>query len=202
MTIYLFWDCAREETPRGKSWDPFTPFFHESKTFFFFFISKKDVYSKKYYMQRSTKHIKDYKRRENAANKKKETNYKEKQLWNKWRDSLDVSPQALDQSKRELEKRASNWSSNLSKSSKVRGLRSLQMHHIKHHRAKFQMLDECFSNQFHQPKRKSVNDLERTHETPKVLKTKLHKRWAFPQCSNKWSTIFPQQRHMTHQSTK
>ena len=41
------------------------------------------------------------------------------------------------------------------------------------------MLDECFPNQFHQPKRKFATDLERTHGIPKVLKTKLHKRWAF-----------------------
>ena len=33
------------------------------------------------------------------------------------------------------------------------------------------MLDERFPNQFHQPKRKSTTDLERTHEISKVLKT-------------------------------
>ena len=36
------------------------------------------------------------------------------------------------------------------------------------------MLDECFPNQFHQPKRKSATDREGTHKIPKVLKTKLH----------------------------
>ena len=38
------------------------------------------------------------------------------------------------------------------------------------------MLDKCFPNQFHQPKRKSTTDLERTHGIPKFLKTKLYKR--------------------------
>ena len=90
-----------------------------------------------------------------------------------------MSLQVLDQSKKEPIKEAGKWSSDLSKSSKVRQLCSFQIHHIKHNETKFQMLDECFPNQFHQPKRKSSTDLERTHGIPKVLKTKLHKRWAF-----------------------
>ena len=113
-----------------------------------------------------------------------------------------MSPQTLNQSKKESVKEASNWSSDLSKSSKVCRLCSFQIHHIKHNETKFQMLDECFPNQFHQPKRKSATDLERTHGIPKVLKTELHKRWAFPQWSNKWSNVSPQKRHMMHQSTK
>ena len=60
-----------------------------------------------------------------------------------------MSPQALAQSKREPAKRASSWSSDLSRSSNVRRLRSLQMHHIKHSGTRFQMLEECFPNQFH-----------------------------------------------------
>ena len=110
-----------------------------------------------------------------------------------------MSPQALNQSKRKLVKEASNWSSNLSKSSKVRQLHSFQIHHIKHNGTKFQMLDECFPNQFPQPKRKSATNLERTHKIPKVIKTKLHKRWTFPQCSIKWSTVSPQQQQISQQ---
>ena len=41
------------------------------KGWVFFFISKKDVYSKNYFMQRSTKHIKDYKKREKQKQRKK-----------------------------------------------------------------------------------------------------------------------------------
>jgi len=150
-------------------------------------------------MQRSIKHIKDYKKERKAKTDKRNKLQRERELRNKGRDSLEMSPQALDQSKREPIKEASNWSSDLSKSSKVHRLRSFQIHHIKHNRTKFQMLDECFHNQFHLPKRKSTTDLERTHRISKVLKTKLHKRWAFPQCSNKWSIVSPQQRHMMSQ---
>ena len=60
-------------------------------------------------------------------------------------ESLEVIPQALDQSNKEPLKAANNWSSKLSKSSKVLQFRSLQRHHIKHKGARFQMLDECFS---------------------------------------------------------
>ena len=75
---------------------------------------------------------------------------------------------------REPLKEASNWSSDLSMSSEVRQFRSLQIHHIRHNGAKFQMLEECFPNQFHQLKRVSATDLDKTHEIPKDLKTKLH----------------------------
>ena len=107
---------------------------------------------------------------------KKERKAKIEELRNKGIDSLDVSHQTLDQSKREPMKKASNWSSDLSKSSKVHGLHYLQIHHIKHNKAKFQMLEECFPNQFHQRNKKSATNLERTHEIPKVTKTKFHKR--------------------------
>ena len=75
---------------------------------------------------------------------------------------------------REPLKEASNWSSDLSMSSEVRQFRSLQIHHIRHNGAKIQMLEECFPNQFHQLKRVSATDLDKTHEIPKDLKTKLH----------------------------
>ena len=75
---------------------------------------------------------------------------------------------------REPERRASNWSSDLSKSSNVRQLRSFQIHHIKHNETKFQMLDKCFPNQFHQLKGKSDTVHEGTHEIPKIRKTKHH----------------------------
>ena len=74
-----------------------------------------------------------------SKNHKKDINYKERELRNRGRESLDVSPQALAQSNREPEKRASSWSSDLSKSSNVRLWRSFQIHHIKHNGTKFQM---------------------------------------------------------------
>lgn len=70
------------------------------------------------------------------------------------------------------------------------------------HETKFQMSNECFPNQFYQPKRISNTVLGKTHKTPKDLKTKHHNWWAFSQWSSKWSIVSPQQRHMTHQSTK
>ena len=79
---------------------------------------------------------------------------------------------------------------------------SLQRHHIKHKGAKFQMLNECFPSQFHQPKRVPATDLGKTQEIPKDLNTKLHNRLALPQWSKKWSTVSPLHRHMMHQSTK
>ena len=74
-----------------------------------------------------------------SKNKKKDINYKERELRNRGGESLDVIPQALAQSNREPEKRASNWSLDLSKSSNVRRLHSFQIYHIKHNRTKFQM---------------------------------------------------------------
>ena len=50
----------------------------EFSNFFFFLISMKDVYSKNCFMQRSTNHIKDYKK-ERKAKWIRETNYKEKE---------------------------------------------------------------------------------------------------------------------------
>ena len=97
-----------------------------------------------------------------------------RELRNIGRESLEVSPQALDQSNREPPKEANSWSSELSMSSNVLQFCSLQRHHIKHNRAKFQMLDECFLGQFHQPKRVSTTVLGKTYEIPKDLNTKLH----------------------------
>ena len=96
------------------------------------------------------------------------------------RESLEVSPQALDQSNKEPLKEANSWSSELSMSSNVLLFHSLQRHHIKHKGAKFQMLDECFPSQFHQPKRVLATDLDKTQEIPKDLNTKLHNRLALP----------------------
>ena len=69
------------------------------------------------------------------------------------RESLVVSPQARDQSKRVPLKEASIWSPELSKSSTVRRFRSFQIRQEMHNGTKFQMLDKCFPNQFHQPKK-------------------------------------------------
>ena len=73
--------------------------------------------------------------------KKKNINYREEELRKKGIELLEVSPQALTHSKREPAKRASSWSSDLSRSSNVRRLRSFQMHHIKHSGTRFQMLE-------------------------------------------------------------
>ena len=97
-----------------------------------------------------------------------------RELRNIGRESVEVSPQALDQSNREPLKEANSWSSELSMSSNVLQFHSLQRHHIKHKEAKFQMLNKCFPGQFHQPKRVSATVLGRTHEIPKDLNTKLH----------------------------
>ena len=143
------------------------------KQFFFFFLIGKKKYIQKTARCKKHQHIKNTKKKKQKT-KTRNINYKERELRKRGRKSLDVSPQALAQSNRELEKRASIWSSNLSKSSNVCQLRSFQIHHIKHNGTKFQMLDECFPNQFHQLKRKSDTVHEETHEIPKVRKTKHH----------------------------
>ena len=61
-------------------------------------------------------------------------------------------------------------------SSNVLQFRSLHKHHITQSEAKFQILDECFQSQSHQPKRVSTTDLGKTQEIPKDLNTKLHNR--------------------------
>ena len=105
----------------------------------------------------------------------KDTNYNRRELRkHRERESLEVSSQALDQSNRESLKEVNSWSSELSMSSNVLQFHSLQRHHIKHNGAKFHMLDKCFPDQFHQPKRVSATDLSKTHEIPKDLNTKLH----------------------------
>ena len=91
-------------------------------------------------MQRSTSISNVQEKKEKKKHKRRITlRTKKKRAKEGWRESLDVSPQALAQSKREPEKRASIWSSDLSKSSNVCRLRSLQIHHIRHNGTKFQM---------------------------------------------------------------
>ena len=117
------------------------------------------------------------------------------------RESLDVSPQARDQSKRVPLKEASIWSPVLSKSSKVLRFRSFQIHHRMHNGTRFQIWDEYFPSQFHQPKSKPGIDLDITHDKPKVINTKLHNRFVISQWRSKWSTVSPQWRHIMFQST-
>ena len=102
-----------------------------------------------------------------------------------------MSPQARDQSKRVPLKEASIWSLELSKSSKVLWFRSFQIHLRMHNGTKFQIWDECFPSQFHQPKSKSGIELDITQDKPKVIKTKLHNRCAISQWRSKWSTVSP-----------
>ena len=111
-------------------------------------------------------------------------------------------PVSCDQSNREPLKEASSWSSELSTSSNIHLLCSLHVHHINHNRTKFQMSDECFPNQFHQPKEDQVPFLVKPTDSQRIEKTKHHNLWALSQWSNKWSTISSQQLHITHQSTK
>ena len=113
-----------------------------------------------------------------------------------------MSPQAQDQSNKDPLKEQSSWSLQLSKSSKVRWLRSLQIHHCRHNGTKFQNFEECFPNQFHQPKSKFETVLAKTHKIPKEWKKKFHNQWVISQWSSKWSTVSPQQQHIIHRSTK
>ena len=113
-------------------------------------------------------------KKEEAENKNKKHKLQRKRAKEKRKRVTRCESPSLSQSNRELEKRASIWSSNLSKSSNVHQLRSFQIHHIKHNGTKFQMLDECFPNQFHQLKRKFDTVHEGTHEIPKIRKTKHH----------------------------
>ena len=81
---------------------------------------------------------------------------------------------SCDQSNREPLKEASSWSSELSTSSNIYLLRSLHVHHINHNRTKFQMSDECFPNQFHQPKEDQVPFLVKPTDSQRIEKTKHH----------------------------
>ena len=51
----------------------------EFSIFLFFIFDKKDVYSKNCYMQSSTKHIKQYKKKEKSKNIKRKANHKERE---------------------------------------------------------------------------------------------------------------------------
>ena len=61
-------------------------------------------------------------------------------------------------------------------SSKVRLLRSRQINLIKQARTIFQILEECFPSQFHQPKRREATVLGITHWIPKKLHSTRHKQ--------------------------
>ena len=86
------------------------------RTFFFFFLIGKKKYIQKTARCKKHQHIRSTKKKKQKT-KTKNINYKERELRKRGRESLDVSPQALAQSNKELEKRASIWSSDLSKSS-------------------------------------------------------------------------------------
>ena len=148
---------------------------------FFFLISKNVIYTNGYSMQEKHRANLENTRRRKQKKTEKENqqpnNYKrERELRKEGRESLVVSPHARDQSKRVLLKEAIIWTLELSTSSKVRRFLSFQIHHRMHNGTKFQTWDECFPNQFHQPKSKSGIDLGITQDKPKVIKTKLHNR--------------------------
>ena len=144
--------------------------------FFFFLIGKKKYIQITARCKKSTSKIKVQKRKETKRKNKKALiteKKRAKEKRNRVTRSESPSPSPI---KREPAKRASSWSSDLSKSSNVSQLRSLQMHHIKHSGTRFQMLDECYPNQFHHLNRQSCTIREGTQEIPKVLKTKHHCR--------------------------
>ena len=79
-----------------------------------------------------------------------------------------------DQSNKEPLKEASSWSSKLSTSSNIHLLHSLHVHHINRNKTKFQMYDECFPNQFHQPKEDQVPFLVKPTGSQRIEKKKHH----------------------------
>ena len=129
--------------------------------------------------QSKPENYKNKKRKQGKYKKRKPNSRlvtKERELRKEGTELLVVSPQTRDQSNRVPLNEARIWSPDLSKSSKVRWFCSFQRHYSMHNRTKFQIWDECFPNQFHQPKSKFGIDLGMTHDTPKVIKTKLHNR--------------------------
>ena len=145
----------------------------------------------------SIKQIENKKEPDNKKNYKRERKQRKE-----GRESLDVSLQTRNQSKRVPLKEARILSTVLSKSSKVRRFRSFQIHHRMHNGTKFRIWDECFPNQFQQPKSKSGIDLGITQDKPKDYKAKHHNQWVISQWRSKWSTVSPQWRHIMHQFTR
>ena len=92
----------------------------------------------------------------------------------------------------------SSWSGVLETSSKVLEFLSRHTVHIKHKGIKFQMCEWCFPNQFRHPNNKSTTRLGRTQWIWKEAKTKFQSFWTTLQCSNKWSTVSPSQRHIQY----
>ena len=137
---------------------------------YFFFIGNKDYIQKHYLMQRKHKAERKIHREKKERKEKEKERYwvQRRELRNIGRESLEVSPHALDQSNKVPLKEANSWSSELSMSSNVLLFRSLQRHHVKHNGAKFQMLDEYFPSQFHQPKRVSAIDFGRPKRTQRI----------------------------------
>ena len=81
-------------------------------------------------------------------------------------------PVNCDQSNKEPLKEASSLSSKLSTSSNIHLLHSLHVHHINRNKTKFQMYDECFPNQFHQPKEDQVPFLVKPTNSQRIEKKK------------------------------
>ena len=142
----------------------------------FFLIGNEDIYSRTLPYAEKHKAERKLKREKKEYKDKERKRYQvhRRELRNIGRESLEVILQALDQSNKVPLKEANSWSSELSMSSYVLLFRSFQRHHIKHNEAKFQMLNECFPGQFHQPNRVSATNLGKTQENPKDLNTKLH----------------------------
>ena len=121
--------------------------------------------------KKSIRQTKDYRKRNEKTKKKLITKERTKEQRERITRDEFPSPRPV---KREPLNEASNWSSDFAMCSKVLQFHSLQIHHIKHNGTNFQMLEGCFPNQFHQPKRVSATNLGKTHEISKDLKTKLY----------------------------
>lgn len=144
-----------------------------------------------------------------SMNARKSNNYKELEKWTKHEESIKsameqhvVKPHALDHSNKETTKSSKSWLSEHSLSSKIRWLRSHHMVHIKHRGTRFQTTEECFPNQFRQPRNRSTTRPGNNQNTPNERKTKSHNMAARGQWSNKWSTVSSLHQHIQHHPAK
>ena len=138
-------------------------------------------------------------------NNKELNNYNGWKEWAKWekardsrkvpKDWVEEKPQARDQSNKEPVKSSIIFSSGLSRSSKVRQLRSRQMVHIKQWGTKFQTLEEALPSQLCHPNSRSATVSGRTQEMPKERKMKFQTSFSVEFSINsihylKWDYIF------------
>ena len=90
----------------------------------------------------------------------------ERETKNSPTDGEEVKPQALDQSNKEVKNLSVTLATGLSTSSKVRLFFSLQIVQMRQEGIKFQIPEDLFPNQFHQPKSRSGTCDGITQSTP------------------------------------